>query len=274
MMSTTSIRGVEEKKEAKVPNVNEQHVAAPGDAERHTSMEEGLLGIPAVGRFAQAVSDEVDQHLTDDVVEARLADVRRALARAGTRRARGRRFAQELARYGYTLVRMWLQVIRIEMQGIAAVGLQNVHLNEAEIHELAKDTAARAIASFLDEQEEDPAAEDQIDLKAVFLAQCVRRLPDAFRGRQLSLGKVGLELDEELGQPPVGLHLVRALWYCVTDSREETAQIMRNWTDSDQERDDIIEATRQAFDRAKRLYPEIGSDAGGSVGLTHRVRPS
>jgi hypothetical protein len=259
-----------------VPDVNEQYTATnTDDVTGRADVEESPLSIPAVGRFAAAVSREVDEQLTNDVVDARLAEVRReALTRARSDRVGERGFAQELARYGYTLVRMWLQVILVEMQGAAAIGRQGVDLDEAGIHEMAKDTVARAIASFRDEQPAEPAADNRVDLNTEFLSVCVRSLPDAYRSRQLHLGQVGSEFEKDFGQPQAGLHLVRALRHCVTDRRGETAYLLRSWIDSDQERDEIIELTRRALDRAARLYPETSAEYMESVENADEVRRS
>lgn len=232
-----------------MPEVNKQDTAARG-----IELEVNLLDIPAVGRFVAAVDSEVDQLLTDDIVEMRLAQVRLGVA---ARRASGltdkRGFVEELARYGYTMIRIWLQVVRIEMQGAAAMGRNGVGFEENEIHDLAKDAAARAIAAFRREHLESYGSTgDSFGLKAAFLSQCVRGLPDAYRSRQLRLGQLSYELDNELqdGQPAVGVHIVTALKYCVTDRREETAHLVRTWTDSDQECQEIIDLTRRALDLA------------------------
>lgn len=242
-----------------MPDVNERYVATRSDDTTGDTEEElGPLGIAAVRRFAAAVSKQVDEQLTDEVVEARLAAVRReALARSGSGRIGERGYAQELARYGYTLVRIWLQVVRIGMNGAAALGRQSVGLDESEIHELAKDTTARAIAGFHDDQ--------SVDLKTDFLTQCVRRLPDAYRSRQLELGRVAIEIEVEFGSRQAGAHLVRALRHCFGDRAAETAHLVRTWTDSDAERDEIMELTRRAVDRAIRLYPEIVRDGANEV---------
>jgi hypothetical protein len=254
--------------------VKKQHIATQPPDVVSPAEQESPLSIPAIARFAEAVSSDVDQHLTAEVVEARLAVVRQeARDRAAAGHLGEGGFAQELARYGYTQVRIWLQMIRIEMQGVAAIGRQTVGLDEPEIHDLAKETAARAIAGFREDLAE---SRDDRAVRTALLAECVRRLPDAYRSRLLHLGKLGYELDEELGQqqPVVGLHLIGALRHCMTRNRGETAQILRTWTDSAEQRDEIIEATRAALERAVRLYPEIDPDGPVFFGLPdHRRRP-
>jgi hypothetical protein len=127
---------------AQVPEVSQR------DTTRHDAeQEESLLDIPALARFVESVNKEVDELLTDDAVAMRLAKVRQeAAARAAT--GLTRTLVEELARYGYTAVRIWLQVLVIEMQGAAAVGRLRVGLQEGDVHLLARDTAARAIVAL------------------------------------------------------------------------------------------------------------------------------
>jgi hypothetical protein len=229
-----------------VPDINDQYVAAsPSDVT--TDEEVGSpLSIPAVRRFADAVSREVDEQITEDVVEARLAEVRRR-ALAGRTGEQSPAYAQELARYGYTLVRVWLQVVRVEMQGTAAIGRLDVSLDETEIHKLAKDTAARAIAKFREEQPGDSTGAGSTMFKSAFLNLCLKSLPGAYAARRLQLGRLGSP-QEALDPSSAGAHLVEALRHCFTERRQETSHLLQSWTDSDEQRDEIIELTCRVLD--------------------------
>lgn len=215
---------------------------------------------PAIDRFVAAVKVDVDAHLTDDVVEARLAGVRReAIARAKASSADRSGYLEELAAFGYSTVRTWLRIVQVSMQGVAAMGSHKIYLEVAEIEELAKDTAARAIIGFGQKTHTSRSkAKSAVDLKVTFLSHCIQKLPEAYRSRRLRLGQLGGEL-EELGQPPIGVQLVEALEHCVRARPEEAAVLLEGWTGSERDGREVIDLTRQALTLAAQ------ADSAGSV---------
>src|SRR4051794_12586886 len=97
---------------------NDHGLTAP---EMRSEVDNGSLEIqPAVDRFIAAVDTLVDQHVTDDVVDARLEQVRRDAARVAAdplvaskfQATEPQSFAAELARYGYRMVLTWVRIVR------------------------------------------------------------------------------------------------------------------------------------------------------------------
>jgi hypothetical protein len=246
-------------------------VAAARDAELESDSvelagpdDEQIELHPAFRRFVSAVDREVDAHLPDEVVEARLASVRReAVARAKTRPAYRHGFVEELVGFGYSVVCIWLRVVRVGMEGVAAMGGYKVHLDATDVDELAKDTVARALIGFRDDAEESPGSQHATqDLRAAFLSHCVRKLPEAYTSRRLRLGHLEDGLDA-WGQPPDGVQIVDALGHCITDRNRETVHLLQSWTDSSAESQEIIDLTRRALDIAARAHADVAAPLGG-----------
>ena len=214
--------------------------------------DDGIRLLPALDRFVSAVDAEVDARLTDDVIEARLASVRReAVARAKARPAEQRGFVEELAAFGYATVHMWLRLVRVGVQGAAVVAGSQVDLQDNEIDELAKDTVARAIISYRE------AANSAGELRAAFLSHCLRMLPEAYASRQLRLGRIGNNLDVE-GHQAAALQVVEVLRHLVHQRREETAMLLNTWAESGHECAEVLDLTRQALQWAGTRAAEGG----------------
>jgi hypothetical protein len=228
---------------------------------------------PAVGRFLADVDTLVDERLTDDEVEARLQRVRRAAARAALIGPEGslqsplwRDFAGELARSGYPMVQHWLRIVLVWTRTVSAIVGHRVTLTEDDIDELAQETVARALNSFRNEARRSGqwSWPDEQELRTAFLTQCVRQLPHAYRGRLLATRRLPVDRLEELAGRPVGPVIVHALRHSVTGWRGRTAHLLRSWTYTEPEREELITTTLEVLDLAARRYPELNYPPGGA----------
>jgi hypothetical protein len=113
------------------------------------------------------------------------------------------RFVEELARYGYRIVLIWVRIIRTWTRAVSVMGPHQPDLSLDDLDELAKETVARAIYSFRHDASQSPTSaqsEDATRLKTALLIQCVRQLPHAYRSMLLKAGRLVDEF-EQMGEP-------------------------------------------------------------------------
>jgi hypothetical protein len=241
-------------------NRNDQDLAA---RERSKESDDPMVDVlPAIEHFLLAVDRTVGERLSEDEIEARLQQVLRRSAQShaptpspewSMENPNWQAVAKKLAAYGYRIVEIWLQAI--------LTGQYQVDLRREDIDELAKKTVARAINGFRNEvllPGRVPAKNiADIDLREIFLAQCVRRLPEAYRSHLLGTDRLPLNDLEEglLGQPGEGrmsLVIVRALWHCVTAGRDDTVHRVGHRVEDINE---IIVVTTSAIGSAAQMDP-------------------
>jgi hypothetical protein len=258
-----------QEKEVPVTDRHDQDLAA---RKRSRDIEDQVLDVlPAIERFLLAVDTAVNERLTDDDIEDRLQRVLRRYAKPpatptpewSLRNPDWQAAAEQLAKYGYRTVRIWLRAL-------LTVGPQELDLQRDDVDELAKEAVARAINGFRDEVLLPSRVRAQsvadLDLKEAFLAQCVRFLPDAYRSHLLGAGRHLIDDLEEglLGQPADAtghLVIVRALWHCVTDGRDDTIHRVGHGVADIEE---IITLTGSAIRVAAQEYPDTIGQATGS----------
>jgi len=219
-----------------------------------------------INRFVIAVDAEIEERLTDEVVEARLEQVRRDTAWSwpgspewSLDNPTWRGLVQDLAMYGNRVVQIWLRIILVWFEAVSAPGGTRVDLTDDDIEELTRETVARAINSFRDEarRSEQRPADDAVELRTTFLTQCARQLPHAYRSRLLKTGRLAVDrLDEELAERPIELVIVRALRHCVTDWRHPTNHLLRAWGLTDHESEEVVSMTVQVLDFSAQRYPK------------------
>ncbi|MEU7576076.1 hypothetical protein AB0B50_00485 [Streptomyces sp. NPDC041068] len=210
---------------------------------------------PALGRFLRSVDAEVKERLTEETVESRLRDVLAPWARetvpAPLEESGMGDFATrpQWAAYGYHVVQLWLTAM-------ATPGRIGVRLRRDDIDGVAVETAARAVNSFRAQAgRAGPVPEPRaagMEVKTVFLAECVRHLPFAHRSRQLMNSRLPFDEFEEVDE----VDFVQMLGDAVTPEHAETLRrvgLQEHWHG---ETDEIITLTPGAVRTAVRRYPE------------------
>ncbi|GHG52139.1 hypothetical protein [Streptomyces griseocarneus] len=208
---------------------------------------------PAFERFLRTVRADVESRLTPDEVQDRLRRLLgAATAEPEARHARkadvpGFDSRAGWAAYGYRVVRLWLSAV-------ATAGRPGVRLNRGDIDELTVETVARALNSFRD-QVRQPVPEPQAavtELKAAFLAECVRHLPYVNRSRHLMTERVSFDEFEDTDD----VDLVGLLWDCATTEQAEELRRVARDEDGEGDTDEIVTLTPIAVRAAVQRYPE------------------
>jgi hypothetical protein len=221
---------------------------------------------PAIGRFAEAVAQIVDQRLTPDAVEARLAQLRRAAEnQSAWHDDKWARLIAELARYAHQVVRSWIAIVAsvsTDTAGWSPTERSLPTLTEQDAEDLTNDIVARAVTGF---QEELGRArwwlkDERPDMKVLFLLECALQLPDAHRSWLLRTDRLSWDEDEQIAsasdastqhQPEFLVVLQGQL----RDERVRVRYLLKASRYSDLEVVEIIDATLDMFALAAGTYP-------------------
>lgn len=214
-----------------------------------------------VRRYWAAVDRLIESRLSDDEVEARL---RRLLEVASQQAGVGSEptfedpawhaVRHDLAQYGYPLVRVWLEMVRIWLRGAAAMAAYPHDLTDDDLDAIAQETVARAINKMRDEALQTGQGFGGIvdERRVAFLSQCVCQLPRVYRSRVRRtepLTVAGFEEIKESGKQlePAFLHALRN---CVTERRGHNIRLLEEWGKSSEEAAAILDITLRALDHA------------------------
>jgi hypothetical protein len=243
-----------------------------------------LADPPAVTRYLDAVEATVADRLSADAVQHRLDQIKQA-AESMPRSADPEwdLLIEELARYGYQVVRSWILILQFanEHDGwLRLLAGQSLTARDADM--VASETVARGINSFRSEiMRMRRWSEQRVpELRTIFLVECAWHLPTVCRYWLLKTEQLSSDAQEWLlstEDTEARAELFEILKGRVHYELVRVAGVLEPAGYTDQEITEIIEVTREVFDvvgesgpatpPADRINSELSDGEGHDAGL-------
>jgi hypothetical protein len=212
----------------------------------------------ALDSYLHMVDETVERYLTPELVEAKLAQLKRAIpARADWDEDDWNHLIDTLTEYAYQVVRSWVAILAVGNGATDPHGSRRAlsRLNERDVDELADDIVTRAVTGFRVEMARIRwwLRDEQPDMKKLFILECALQLPEAYRAWQLGRGRLSWEALEELAMESEAyadenVELLQRLYRYLRHDRDRIAYLLQTIRYDEAEVTEIIQATLAVFD--------------------------
>jgi DNA-directed RNA polymerase specialized sigma24 family protein len=179
--------------------------------------------------------------------------------------------ADELARYGYQVIRSWIGSTKIfskcAAKGVACRPRKSERMTENDVDEIALEVVARALPKFRDKVLRVWLPDGKASLRTMFVTQCLFQFPNVYRRWLVEAKQLPVDLLEEWetfgprreGDDPAGLialraEAVHALEHYVRDDRLRASFLLQAMGYTTEEIAEMLGTTSKALDSARQRH--------------------